>query len=209
MALPVQKNRFTVAEYLTQEERAVERHEFHAGEILAMSGGTYEHSRIVANLIRSLGNRLDGSPGHVVDSNLRVGLDHGERYVYPDASIICGPPAFDPADAKRTTILNPKVVIEVLSDSTEAYDRGQKFAHYRTVPPMVEYVLVSQRVAAVETFFRGEDGSWSMRPVAGLDATVPLRGVPIDLPLAELYAGIVFPPEPDVSTEERVAEGNR
>ena len=201
MGLPVETHRHTVEEYLRLEEKSVGKNEFHDGEILAMSGGSYEHSRITANVIGALGNRLAGSPCYVLDSNMRVRVGLGSDYVYPDASILCGDPVFDPADRNRTTVLNPRVVVEVLSDSTEAYDRGGKFALYRDVPSLAEYVLVSQRGPAIDTFRRGADGSWVFSPSAGLGAAAKLPSVGIELPLAEVYAGINFPVEQPAKNE--------
>src|SRR4051812_41215803 len=143
MTMPVVKRRYTIEEYLHFEESAVDRHEFHDGEILAMSGGTYEHSIINANVIAAVGSRLRGGPCRVAESNLRVRIGMLSKYVYPDMSIICGPPEFDPSDPKRTTVLNPRVIVEVLSESTENYDRSGKFILYRMVESHEEYVLVS------------------------------------------------------------------
>ncbi|MDB5297313.1 MAG: hypothetical protein JWO31_3296 [Phycisphaerales bacterium] len=209
MALPAEKRRYTVTEYLEREEKALDRHEFHDGEILAMSGGTYVHGQINSNVTRALGNRLGGTGCTVVGSDVRVRVGRDRHYVYPDQSVVCGSPAFDPADDKQTTILNPKVIFEVLSDSTEAYDRGDKFARYREVPSIIEYVLVSQREPMVETFRRGEDGTWRFfAAFAGWDAVARLPSIGIDLPLADVYAGIKFPDAggPDVDAVDPLNE---
>src|SRR5690606_26871246 len=100
------------------------RHEYHAGEVLAMSGGTYDHAAVSTNLVVALGTRLQGQPCRVLDSNMRVAVKEADRFVYPDASILCAPPQFHLDDPNRTTIINPRIVFEVLSDSTESYDRG-------------------------------------------------------------------------------------
>jgi Uma2 family endonuclease len=195
MALPVVKKRHTVDEYLRLEAESVDRHEFHDGEILAMSGGTYAHSRINSNLIRALGNRLEGSPCGVIDSNMRVAVARSVRYVYPDCGVVCGEAAFDPKDPQRTTILNPKVILEVLSPSTEAYDRGDKFRAYRSIEALNEYVLVAQDRPVIETFVRQADGRWSMTSAEGLDAAATIASLKFDLPLAEVYAGVTLPPQ--------------
>lgn len=194
MALPAPIQRFTPQEYLRLEEKAEVKHEFHAGEILAMSGGNYRHSRIISNLIRAVGNRLDGSPCYVLESNMRVRLARDDRYVYPDSTVVCGEPQFDPLDANQTTIVNPRVVFEVLSESTEGYDRGAKFTAYRDLPSLDAYVLVAQDRPQVETFVRQSDGAWLFEPWRGLEASAKLRPLSIDLPLAEVYAGIAFEP---------------
>lgn len=196
MTLPAPRERYTRQQYLELEAAAEVKHEFHAGEILAMSGGSYEHSRITANLIREAGLRLKGTPCFVLESNMRVRLAVDDRYVYPDATIVCGQPQFDPEDKNRTTILNPKVVIEVLSGGTEAYDRGTKFTAYRDLKSLEEYVLVSQDRPLVETFVRQAEGFWLFSAAHGQQAVVPLRSVGIEVPLSEIYAGLTFAAQP-------------
>jgi Uma2 family endonuclease len=186
----------TPAEYLRLEEKATERHEYEAGEILAMSGGTFEHSQIAANAIRAFGNVLSGKPCHPLDSNIKVRLVERDRYVYPDVTIVCGPPEFDVEDTKRATIVNPSVVVEVLSLSTETYDRGPKFEAYRTLASLKEYVLISQWEPLVETFSRHPNGLWSISTFKGMDAVVDLPSLSIKIPLSEIYLNVVFQPRP-------------
>lgn len=192
MGLPAEKRRYTIAEYLEMEEKAVDRHEYDNGEILMMSGGTYKHSRINMNFGGALVAALKGKPCHPLDSNMRVRIVRENRYVYPDISIVCGAPDFDVDDPKQTTITNPRVVIEVLSESTAAYDRGKKFEAYRAIPSLEMYVLVAQDEPLVETFRRGEEGTWILRAFKGLDARVNLECVGVNIPLADLYTGITF-----------------
>jgi len=192
MTVPVEKRRYTIAEYLAMEEKATDRHEFHDGEILAMSGGTYSHSCIVSNLNRFLGNRLEGKPCRPLDSNMRVRITGMSKYLYPDTSIVCGGPEFDVDDPKKTTIINPQVVIEVLSDSTELYDRGGKFSLYREIPSLEEYVLISQQEPLVETFLRQTEGAWLPSPSTGMQSSLVLRSLKIGIPMAEVYAGVKF-----------------
>lgn len=194
------RRRFTVAEYLRLEQDSVGRHEYHDGLIVAMAGGTAEHSLIAANLIRELGNRLKGKICRVYDSNLRIGIPRSGRYLYPDASVVCGPVAFDPADPTRQTVTNPRVLIEVLSPTTEADDRGAKFRQYLRIDSLEEYVLVSQAAPVIETYARQPDGSWLFRAVEGVDATARIRTLDADLPLAEIFAGVEFPPPTDAQT---------
>jgi Uma2 family endonuclease len=136
MGVPAERRRYTIQEYLQHEEKAIDRHEFHDGEILAMSGGTYGHSRINTQLIRSLGNKLEGKRCQPLDSNMRVRIPRRANYIYPDISVVCGQPQFDPDDPKKTTIINPKLIVEVLSESTEAYSRGAKFDLYQQIPAL-------------------------------------------------------------------------
>jgi Uma2 family endonuclease len=187
MTLPVSKRRYTIQEYLKLEEAATDRHEFHDGEVLAMSGGTDRHSGIGINIVLALGNRLRGHPCRLRNNDLRVRIPGQARYLYPDASIICGPTQLDEDDPKKTTIINPRVIVEVLSDSTEAYDRGAKFEFYRAIPSLEEYVLVSQREPMIETFLRQPGGTWLFNAWKGLETIASLKSIKIELPLAEVY----------------------
>jgi Uma2 family endonuclease len=155
--------RYTFAEYLALDERSEARYEFVNGEVFAMSGGTLEHSRIAANLIASLGAQLLGRPCVVYTSDARVRVQATGLATYPDVSVVCGSIERDPES--RNTITNPVVLIEVLSDSTEGYDREEKFSHYRRIGSLREYLLVSQRERRVEHFSRNADDSWTLRDV--------------------------------------------
>jgi Uma2 family endonuclease len=190
LSLPATQEPVTIEEYLRREEAAVDKHEFHDGEILAMSGGTYKHSRINANLIGEFAARLKGTPCFILESNMRVAIAPRRRYLYPDATILCGPPQFDPHDPKQTTTTNPQVVIEVLSESTEAYDRGDKFNAYRKLEPMREYLLISQDRPLIESFVRRTDGTWLFSAWEGLETTARVSTPAIELPLATVYEGI-------------------
>lgn len=192
MTVPVEKHRYTIAEYLQMEETARDRHEFHDGEILMMPGGTYRHSVITTNTLTTLANHLKGKPCRPLDSNMRVRIPTRRSYVYPDITIVCGPPVFDVDDPKETTIINPTVVIEVLSESTEAYDRTDKFDKYRDNPHMKEYVLISQKQPTVQTFLRQDDGSWRFNACQGMHGAAELRSVNLTLPLKEIYDGVNF-----------------
>ena len=196
MGLPVEKRRYSVKEYLELELGAAERHEYDHGEILAMSGGSDTRSFIIANVIREFGNSLKGKPCSVADGNLRVRNIHEPRYVYPDASVICGERQYDPEDTHRHTVINPKVIVEVLSPTTEAYDRGDKFEYYQGIASVEEYVLISQDRPSAQTFLRQPDGTWSMMGVNGLDAMLRVRSLKIEIPLAEIYYRITFAEPP-------------
>jgi len=174
------------------EEQAKDRHEYHDGEILAMSGGTYRHSRINTNLLIALGMRLRNNPCEPLDSNMRVRILGRASYVYPGISIVCGGPEFDGDDPKQTTITNPRIVVEVLPDSTERYDRGRKLDLYREVPSLQEYVVVSQQQPLVETFLRQPQGAWLLNPWKEIDAAMRLHSVGMSIPLTEIYSGVKF-----------------
>lgn len=191
----LEKQRYTVSEYLAFERTAEVRHEYRNGEILAMAGGSYNHSLILANLIRELGNALKGKPCRALESNLRVKIPRTPLYTYPDATVICGDPQFDASDAGMETITNPRALFEVLSPTSEAYDRGEKFTRYRQMESLQEYVLVSQDSPHVQVFVKQEGATWLFTAFSGLDAKARIGGLEIDIPLREIYAGIQFPPE--------------
>jgi len=153
----------TFAEYLTLEAASPTRHEYLAGEIFAMAGGTPEHSALAASVIRLLGTALLDRPCVVYTSDLRIRVLATGLATYPDVSIVCSPLQRDPEDTN--SIVNPVVLVEVLSDSTEAYDRGEKFAHYRCIPSLRDYLLVSQHAARIDHYRRNDDDTWTLTAV--------------------------------------------
>lgn len=161
MANAAQVTKLTPEEYLAFERASETKHEYVDGEVFAMSGGTREHSLIGQNIARELGNALLDWPCEVHGSDMRVKVVARRRYFYPDVSVVCGSPVLE--DETRDTLLNPKVVVEVLSESTERYDRGDKFFHYRAVESLQEYVLASQTEPLLEQFSRRPDGTWIYR----------------------------------------------
>jgi Uma2 family endonuclease len=161
MAYAAEKLPMTEDEYLAFERASDERHEFVNGEVFAMAGGTYEHTTIAANIIGELQFGLRGRRCTTQTSDMRIYIPTSGRYVYADASVVCGKPEFK--DETHDTLLNPRVVVEVLSPSTEAYDRGEKFEQYQTVPSIMHYVLAEQDKPRIEVFTRMGDGSWNLR----------------------------------------------
>ncbi|MDB5322441.1 MAG: hypothetical protein JWN40_4072 [Phycisphaerales bacterium] len=194
MTLPEPQPRYTIEEYIRLESVAQEKHEFHDAEILAMPGGSPEHSLIIVNTSSAIHTRLRGKPCRTYESNLRIRIPSARRYVYADGSIFCAPLEYDSEDTSRQSVTNPRMIIEVLSPTTEAYDRGEIFSYYRRLDSLVEYVLISQSEALVETYVRREAGAWLLTPFTGLESVAKLRGVEIDLPLAEIFAGVEYPP---------------
>lgn len=193
MTLPLPVDRCTPEEYLRRERGAVEKHEYYHGEVFAMSGGTLEHSRIIANTIGEIRARLRGTPCGVYDSNLRVRIPRTTLYTYPDVSVMCGPPQFDPLDTSRQTVLNPALLVEVLSPSTEAWDRGGKFGSYQQIESLREYVLISSQLILAETYLRQPDGTWIYAASAGREGLARLHSLGIEIPLAEVYDGVDVP----------------
>lgn len=197
MTLPLEHRRYsTVDEYFHLERDATEKHEYRDGEIIAMSGGTIAHSLITSNVNGALWMRLRGGPCKVYDSNLRVRIKRRQLYSYPDVTVICERPEADPEDPSGQTVTNPRLVVEVLSPSTERYDRTVKFDRYRELDSFREYVLVEQDGARVESYYRQEDGAWGIDIATGLASNIRLRSVGLTLPLSEVYAGVDLPPEP-------------
>lgn len=192
VAQPVK--RLTEAAYLAIERRAEIKSEFFEGEMFAMSGGTRWHSLISTNLAREFGNRLTGHRCVPYNADLRVKIMATGLLTYPDLSVVCG--EMQLLDDDMDTLLNPTVIVEVLSDSTEAYDRGKRFEHYRQIPSLREYLLVSQKEPRIEQFIRQESGFWLLREAAGLDATLELPSLKITLALAEVFAKVEFTPAP-------------
>ena len=182
---------YTEDEYLEFERTSFGRWEYVNGEIRAMSGGTASHSTIASNIIRVLGNALVPRGCRVFGSDMRIHTGD-DINTFPDVSVVCGPLTFHRG---RTDILtNPLLIVEVLSDSTEPYDRGGKFRHYQTIPSFTDYLLVSQHEARVELFSRRED-HWEYRDIAGLSSTVTLPSVETTLALSDVYALIEWQTE--------------
>lgn len=185
--------RYSVADYLALERASEIKHEFYDGEIFAMAGASLPHNKIVGSLIRRIGNLLEGRDCLVLPSDIRVQCPTG-LYTYPDVTVVCGPPELED-DEHQDMLLNPLVLIEVLSPSTEAYDRGRKFGHYKTIESLQEYVVVAQDRAAIDHFARQPDGRWILTSVTQLDESLVLPAVDIEVPATEIYDKVEFPPE--------------
>jgi Uma2 family endonuclease len=181
-----EQRKYTEDEYVALEQRSETKNELVNGEIYAMSGAKPRHNVIAANVIASLraALRAHGSPCRVFSGDQRIRSEATGMNTYADASVACSPRF----DAKyREALLNPTVIVEVLSKSTEDYDHGAKFAHYRTLPSFVEYVLVSQRKHEVEVFRRIEPGQWLLKVLEGDEAVVELTSLGCSIPLREIY----------------------
>jgi Uma2 family endonuclease len=184
MGSPAARLLVSPEEYLALERSSETRHEYADGEVFAMSGGTLEHSLTAANITRELGNALADRPCRVLSSDMRIQIPTRDRYVYPDGAVVCGKPQFE--DATRDTLLNPILVVEVLSDSSERYDRGDKFAQYRTLPSLKEYVLASQKEPRLEVFTRQADESWILR-IYEAGETAMLTTIDCAIPVDRAY----------------------
>jgi Uma2 family endonuclease len=183
-ALPAIKKAWTPAEYLAWERVQPDKHEFHDGDVLNMAGATFEHNQIVINVGAELRALLRHKPCRVCASDLRVKVPATGLYTYPDVSVVCGHPDFE--DDKLDTLLNPLILVEVLSESTADYDRGTKFTNYRTIPSFRDYVLVSTDKILVEYHTRQDDDAWVLRDFRA-GQRFKLESVGCELAVDELY----------------------
>jgi Uma2 family endonuclease len=180
MAEAALRMRMTEEEYLAFERASDERHEYADGEIFAMSGGTGNHSAVTLSIGAELRFALRGRNCRAYSPDVRIYIPKTQRYVYPDGSVVCGGAEYK--DASKDTLLNPQVIVEVLSPSSEAYDRGDKFAQYRTIPSVTIYVLAAQDKPLLEVYTRQDDGSWNYRAYGpGEKAALSAIGCELDV----------------------------
>jgi Uma2 family endonuclease len=192
-AQPLAKTEFlTAEEYIEREIVSDVKHEYFNGEIFAMAGATASHNDIAASLMISVGTQLRGTPCRPFGSDMRVKVEATGIRTYPDLSIACES-RFE--NERQLDLLNPRVVIEILSPGTAAYDRGEKFRHYRQLSSLQEYILVETQRPHIEQFIRQENGGWLLLEYDGLDKTVQLSSVPCVLELAVVYERITFDEE--------------
>jgi Uma2 family endonuclease len=204
MSPPQTQVRYTVEEYLEMERASEVRHEYLDGEIFEMSGESLSHGRICTNLVAALATQLRGKPCDVLskDTKIQSGwLPLPRRmmkglFSYPDVVIVCGQPQFH--DEYQDILINPNVIIEVLSDATEKFDRGEKFQRYRAhLPTLTDYVLVAQDKPFIDHFSRSEGGAWMLVSPEGLEGSLHIASINCALPLAEIYDRVEFPIEQD------------
>ena len=169
----------SAAQYLERERAAADKHELWQGEAFAMAGASLVHNQIVGNLARALGNLLAEGPCLVLASDMKVYIPLRDAFVYPDLSVVCEAPQLL---GEHEVITNPSLIVEVLSDSTEAYDRGQKASHYRRIPTLQVYLLVSQHEPRIELQVRSSDGRWSLiEAAAGQRVDIGPLGIALDV----------------------------
>lgn len=187
-ALP-KKKFYTPEEYLALEEKAEFRSEYNDGVITAMAGGTASHIRITKNIDRLFGDRLSASCESMT-SDMKVRVKSYRKFYYPDVLVICGEWAF--YQKRKDAVTNPILIVEVLSDSTEAKDRGEKMLAYRTLESLREYVLISQNNATVEQYIKNADGNWIHKATIGLKSLVRFESIGIELKLEDIYQRVEF-----------------
>lgn len=182
----VQNKLVSPQEYLELERKASFKSEYRNGLIVPMAGASIEHITISDNFTRYLGNQLEGQPCHAYSSDLKVRTS--KTYSYPDITVVCGKLRFE--DVESDVLLNPTLIIEILSPSTEMYDRGQKFAEYRELESFGEYLLTSQTQLFIEHYIKQTDGSWKFLEHKGLDKSVRLETINCTLALRDIYQGL-------------------
>jgi Uma2 family endonuclease len=194
----VAKKKLTPAEYLEIERAAPTKSEFCNGEMFAMAGASRNHTVIKDNVCAELRSRLKDRNCRPYSAELRVRVTKTGLYTYPDVVVACGEPKFE--DQVMDTLLTPNIIIEVLSDSTEKYDRGVKFRQYQQLDSLTEYVLVSQDAVSIDRFVRQPDNTWILTTFTDLNAEFSLVSVPVCIPMAEIYRDVEFD-EPRVGAE--------
>lgn len=201
------KYKITPQEYLNAERLSESKNEYFNGEVFAMAGASMEHNQISSNIIRVLGNQLVESPCTVFANDMKIKIEAIEKYTYPDIVVVCGNGEFeqdkensddkaikDEYERENDILLNPIVIMEILSISTEGYDRGDKFSHYQFIDSFIEYLLISQYVCRVEKFIRQKDKTWIYSTYSNLEDTVKIESINCDLPVAEIYRKVNLKP---------------
>jgi Uma2 family endonuclease len=180
----------TPAEYLAIERKAEDKSEYIDGEIVAMTGASRKHNLIVVNISSEISQQLKGRPCEGYSNDMRVRVPSTRLYTYPDVVVVCGEPQFE--DDQVDTLLNPTLIVEVLSESTELYDRGKKFGFYRTIDSLAEYLLVAQDEQRIEQYLRQADGRWLLSEHRSPEDSVELTSIQASLELREVYDKVAF-----------------
>lgn len=190
--MPQPEKYLSVSDYLAAEEQSSVKQEYHNGLLVDMAGGSIDHNRIAGNMYFELRNRIQDSCT-VFNSDQKVYLDAVNHFLYPDVSIVCGE-----LSSQNQAILNPVLIVEVLSEGTSAYDRGAKFRKYRTLPAFQEYLLIDQDQPIVDALFRESKDYWRMQTIIGLDRVVPAHSLGIRIPMQAIYSGLDSLMEPQI-----------
>lgn len=192
MVVATGKRFYTPTEYLEREEKADFKSELIEGEIIAMTGSSEKHNRIALNFCRLFPLEIQGQSYEVFMSDMRLWLPLHECYTYPDVIAVAGEPQF--TSSKQTALTNPCLIVEVLSDGTDGYDKSAKFRLYRSIPEFQEYILIDQNAYRVEQFTKVEERQWLLTEWVGEDAVLSLQSIELDLGLQDLYKRVNFEP---------------
>jgi Uma2 family endonuclease len=175
-------------DYLEAERLALDKHEYYKGEVFAMSGASIAHNKIAINCTLEIGNKLKGKNCQPFGSDLRIHIPKNTLFTYPDISIICG--EIETVEDKFDTVINPSVIIEILSASTRNYDKGEKFTLYREIDSLQEYILIDSERIMVEKFIRNSDNSWQLTEYKAIEQSFNITTVSIEMQLSTVYEGI-------------------
>lgn len=186
-AVSYSHKKYTIEEYLQMEETSAEKHEYYQGEIFAMSGAKVPHNMISLNIAIALGNKLKGKTCKPFNSDQRIYVEKNSLFTYPDISIVCGDP--ETRNNDELNLVNPTVIIEVLSSSTKNYDRGEKFKLYRDIPTLKEYTLVDSESISVEAFYINDTGHWELTEYKNIEDTLFIKAIQSSFELSEIYEG--------------------
>jgi len=186
-AVSYNNKKYTIEEYLEMEQVSQEKHEYYEGEIFAMSGSKVTHNIIAMNTSTLFTSKLKGKPCRPFNSDQRIHIEKNSLFTYPDISIVCGD--IETRNNDDWNILNPTVIVEILSPSTRDYDRGQKFKLYRDIPTLKEYILVESEAINVEIFFLNNENHWELREYKSIENYFILESIQVKLELTEIYEG--------------------
>ena len=186
-AVSYSHKKYTIEEYLQMEDTSAEKHEYYQGEIFAMSGAKVQHNMISLNIAIALGNKLKGKTCKPFNSDQRIYVEKNSLFTYPDISIVCGDP--ETRNNDELNLVNPTVIIEVLSSSTKNYDRGEKFKLYRDIPTLKEYTLVDSESISVEAFYINDTGHWELTEYKNIEDTLFIKAIQSSFELSEIYEG--------------------
>jgi len=185
-------NNISIEQYIAIERENDTRYEYHNGEIFVMAGGTVPHGFIGGNVFGRIQSKLldKNSPCFPINNDVKLGIDSERRFVYPDAMVVCGEPEY--SEIYSEAIANPIVIIEVLSDSTAGYDRGGKFFLYRKIKTLQQYILIEQDAPEIDIYTRNEGDLWHIKRVSGLENSLLLQSLDIEIPLKDVYRNVDF-----------------
>jgi len=185
------KERFTLEEYIEFDKNSEERWEYFDGMVVTMSGGTLTHNRIAANILTSLRSKALAQGCEVLPADMRIKVPKAPPYRYADVVVVCGEPVIESIQG-LDALVNPRLIVEILSESTEAYDRGKKFHSYQSIDSFEEYLLVAQDRPYVTHYVRQTDGSWLRSDIEGIESEIELVTIPCRIKLSEIYAFVEF-----------------
>lgn len=188
--LETDKKYYTRAEYLQLEEIAEEKHEYHDGEIIKMTGGTTNHNKLAGKIYALLLSILEDQDYEIYIGDVRLWIEKYNRYTYPDVMVIKDQPIYE--GKNKTTVINPYLIVEVLSNSTQDYDQNAKFDAYRTIPNFQEYILIDQYQYYLKQFAKNDQNKWVLTDIYGLENTLKLESINLEIPLQNLYKKVTF-----------------